>query len=359
MFAWILNTKPVILPSSAFTVRLAAACARGLGANSASASMSSLTPKSLSALPNRIGVRWPSRKACLIEALQALDREMELVERLGALVLGQKRSHARIVGAGDCDRLGVLAERDQALAADVVSAGKRAAAADGPVERRGVERQRLLDFVDEIERIARLAVHLVDEGDDRNVAQPADLEELAGARLDALGGVDHHHRRIDGGQRAIGVLGKVLVAGGVEQIEDASPVFEGHDRGHDGNAALALDAHPVRARLAAVRLGAHFAGELDRAAEQQHLLGQRRLAGVRVRDDREGAPARDGVRVRTSDLEAFGEEAGLSNVRRARGEGLATSGKAAHFGLGLDRCHISSHVTCHELHGMIGILAQL
>jgi hypothetical protein len=38
-----------------------------------------------------------------------------------------------------------------------------------------------------------LQVHLVDEGDDRNVAQPADLEQLAGARLYALGGVDHHH----------------------------------------------------------------------------------------------------------------------------------------------------------------------
>ena len=30
---------------------------------------------------------------------------------------------------------------------------------------------------------------------------------------------------------------------------------------------------------------------VDRAAVQQQLLGQRGLAGVRVRDDREGAPA--------------------------------------------------------------------
>ena len=65
MFAWILKTNPVILASSAVTVRVAAACARGEGANSAIASMRSLTPKSLSALPNRTGVRWPSRKACL------------------------------------------------------------------------------------------------------------------------------------------------------------------------------------------------------------------------------------------------------------------------------------------------------
>src|SRR6266446_7037672 len=35
------------------------------------------------------------------------------------------------------------------------------------------------------ERVAALAVELVDKGDDRHVAQPADLEELAGLLLDA------------------------------------------------------------------------------------------------------------------------------------------------------------------------------
>ena len=234
-------------------------------------------------------------KGLLVESLQALDGEVELVDGVLALVLGQELGDARIVGAIDGKRLGVLAERRQPAAPNVIGAGERAAAADGPVQRRGVERQRLLDLVEKIERIARLAVHLVDEGDDRDVAQAADLEQLARARLDALGGVDHHHRRIDGGEGAVGVLGKVLVAGRVEQIEDAAGVFEGHDRGHDRNAALALDPHPVGAGLAAVGLGAHFAGKLNRAAEQQHLFGQRRLAGVRVRNDRESAPARDGV----------------------------------------------------------------
>ena len=234
----------------------------------------------------------------------------------GALVLGQKLRDPRVVGAVDGERLRVLAERRQAAAPDVIGAGERASAADRPGERRGVERQRLLDLVEEIERIARLAVHLVDEGDDRDVAQPADLEQFARARLDALGGVDHHHGRVDGGERAVGVLGKVLVAGRVEQVEDAIAVFERHHRGHDGNAALALDAHPVGAGLAAVGLGAHFAGELDGAAEQQQLFGQRRLAGVGVRDDREGAPARDGVRVRHG-LRVFGEARRLSNARAA------------------------------------------
>ena len=121
-------------------------------------------------------------------------------------------------GAG----LAVALDQPHLAGRDIVGADEVAALPDRPGHRRGIERQRLLDLVEQIERIAALAVHLVDEGDDRNVAQPADLEQLAGARLDALGGVDHHHRGIDRRQRAIGVFGKVLVARRVEQVEHAA-----------------------------------------------------------------------------------------------------------------------------------------
>ena len=260
----------------------------------------------------------PFEERLLVEGAAAFDRERHLLHRRGALVLGQHRPDGGVVRPRD-RRLGrVLAERAQRLAADVVGAGERAAAPDRPVERRGVERQRLLDLVEQVERIARLAVHLVDEGDDRDVAQPADLEQLARARFDALGGVDHHHRRVDRGQGAVGVLGKVLVARRVEQVEDAAAVFEGHHRGDDRDAAFALDAHPVGAGLAAVGLGPHFAGELDRAAVEQHLFGQRRLAGVRVGDDREGAPARDWAQ-RGHGI--FGREDSAAALAQPRGDG--------------------------------------
>ena len=233
----------------------------------------------------------------LVERLQALDREVELFDRRGALVLRQKLRDARIVRAIDGIRLRVLAERREATAPDVIGAGERASPADRPGERRRVERKGLLDLVEEIKRITGFAVHLVDEGDDRDVAQTADLEQFSRPRLDALGRIDDHDGRVDGGERAVGVLGKVLVAGRIEQVENAVAVFERHHRGHDGNAAVALDAHPVGAGLATIGLGAHFAGELNGAAKQEQLFSQRRLAGVGVRDDREGAPARDGVRV--------------------------------------------------------------
>ncbi len=161
----------------------------------------------------------------------------------------------------------------------------------GQVIGRGVERQRLFDLVKQIERIAAFAVHLVDEGDDRNVAQPAHLEQLAGPRLDAFGGIDHHHGGIDRRQRAIGIFGKILVAGRVQQVEDQAAIFEGHHRGDDGNPALALDLHPVGAGVAPFALGPDLARHVDRAAEQQELFRQRGLAGIGMGDDGKGAPA--------------------------------------------------------------------
>jgi hypothetical protein len=80
-------------------------------------------------------------------------------------------------------------------------------------------RSLLLDVVDQVERLQALAVELVDERDDRGVAQAADLDQLLGALLDALGAVDHHQRGVDGGEHAVGVLAEVGVAGRVEQVD--------------------------------------------------------------------------------------------------------------------------------------------
>jgi len=45
--------------------------------------------------------------------------------------------------------------------------------------------------------------------------------------------------------------------------------------------------------LRPLALGLDLARKIDGAAEQQQFLGQRGLAGVRMRDDRKGTPARD------------------------------------------------------------------
>ena len=80
-------------------------------------------------------------------------------------------------------------------------------------------------------------------------------------RLDALGGVDEQHRALAGGQRPGHLVGEVDVAGGVDQVEHVLGAVSRRARRPrqpdvlrlDGDAALALDVHPVEV------LGAHVA----------------------------------------------------------------------------------------------------
>ena len=142
-------------------------------------------------------------------------------------------------------------------------------------------------------------VVLVEEREHRQPAVAAHLEQLERLGLDALRRVEHHHHGVDAGEHAVGVLGEVLVAGGVEQVDDVLAVRELQHRRADRDAALALELHPVRGRRPPPLAGLHGAGALHRSGVQQELLGQRRLAGVGVGDDRERAtPRRFGEQVR-------------------------------------------------------------
>jgi hypothetical protein len=228
-----------------------------------------------------------------IEAAAGRVHEIDFLTPAGVCVRLQQLVEQRIVGAGDRLAVGVRVEAADARMIEIIGAAEIAALADGPDHWRGVEGERLLDLVEKVERLAGFAVELVDEGDDRDVAHATDLEQLLGARFDTACGVDHHDGGVDGGQRAIGVVGEVFVARRVEQVEDGAAVFERHDGRDDGDAAGLFDGHPVRARGAAVPLGLDLSGKLDRAAEQQQLFGERRLTGVGMRDDRERAAPAD------------------------------------------------------------------
>ena len=180
-----------------------------------------------------------------VEALARFAHQIELALDGGGVEVGIERSdlgyrHFKLAG-----HTGVAVEQTDLSGLHLDRADEIAPASDRPGDRCTVQRERLLDLIEQVEWIAALAVHLVDEGDDRNIAQPADLKKLARACLDALRGVDHHDGGVDRGERPIGVLREVLVAGRIEQIEHAAIVFEGHHRGDHGNAAFALDRHPV------------------------------------------------------------------------------------------------------------------
>ena len=160
----------------------------------------------------------------------------------------------------------------------------------GQVSGVGVEPGALVDLVHQLQGVLARAVPLVDDREHRDAAVPADGEELHRLRLEALGGVDQHHRGVDGGEHAVGVLGEVGVAGGVEQVDHRVAVLELQGRRGDGDAAGLLHVHPVRHRAAAAGLAVHRAGLADDPGVQGQGLGERRLAGVGVADDGERAP---------------------------------------------------------------------
>jgi len=117
------------------------------------------------------------------------------------------------------------------------------------------------------------------------------VKELDGLRLNALCRVDEHHRAVRGDERAVGILGEVLVARRIQNIDVEAVVIELHDRRRDGNAALLFDLHPVGGCVLFGLARLDRTGLMDRAAVEQELLGQRRFTRVGVRDDGEGSPA--------------------------------------------------------------------
>ena len=124
------------------------------------------------------------------------------------------------------------------------------------------------------------------------MAHGADPEELAGLGLHALGAVDDHDGAVRRHEGAVGILGEVLVAGGVQDVDAVAIVLELHDGAGDGDAALLLDLHPVR-RGGFRPLALDLAGLGDGSAVEQELFRESGLTGVRVGDDGKGPPPGD------------------------------------------------------------------
>ena len=151
----------------------------------------------------------------------------------------------------------------------------------------------MLQLLAQLEGVPGLPVHLIDEGEDGDVPQAADLKELPRLGLHALGGVDDHDGGIGGHEGAVGVLGEVLVARGVQDVDAEAVVLELHDGGCDGDTALLLDLHPVGGGGPGVLFALDHPGLGDGPAVEQELFRQGGLARVGVGDDGEGSSALD------------------------------------------------------------------
>ena len=86
----------------------------------------------------------------------------------------------------------------------------------------GVDAEDALDLVEQLQRLAAGWSSLLMKVKIGRPLPPADLEQFQRLLLDATGGIEHHHRPVGGRERAIRVLGEILVARRVEEIEAAT-----------------------------------------------------------------------------------------------------------------------------------------
>ena len=182
---------------------------------------------------------------------------------------------------------------EEAAGLEVDDALEAVAVADGPIAGDGGHAEDAFDLIEEFHGIEAGLVHLVDEGQHGDTAHAADFEEFAGLGFDAFGAIEDHDGAVDGGEGAVGIFAEVLVAGGIEEVEQAAAVFELKGGGGDGDAAGLFHGHPVGGGVAAVFLGADGAGGFDFAGVEEKFFGEGGFAGVRVGDDGEGAAAAD------------------------------------------------------------------
>ena len=241
------------------------------------------------------GCELAAQVCLLVEVgVDAFD-ELQVFAELGGIFLADACVDLGGVDVGDLHAFGdgllVGCEEVEAVLVDVIYSFEACAHVDGPGEGADGDVEFGLELVEDVEGVAALAVHLVDEDDDRGVAHAADLHKAPCLGLHALGGVDDDDYRIDGGEGAEGILCEVLVARRGEDIDFIRAIVEAHDRGGHGDAALFLNLHPVGGGGLLYLVALHGSGHMDGSAVEEQFLGQSCLAGVRVRDYGKGAPA--------------------------------------------------------------------
>ena len=199
--------------------------------------------------------------------------------------------HALLVGS----------EEIELFLVDIIDALEALTLANRPGERSHVDMKFLLQFVEQVEGIATLAVHLVDKDNDGSIPHTADFHQFARLCLHTFGRIHHNDRGIDSRKRSIGIFGKVLVAWRIEDVDliglvllgfgTLGTIVELHHRRGDRDTTLLLNVHPVGGGALAYFVALHRTGYLNLSTKEEEFLGQGSLTRIRVADDGKGASA--------------------------------------------------------------------
>ena len=185
-----------------------------------------------------------------------------------------------------------VSEEKNAFLFAVINALEFLAGTDGPVHGIGVDSKFALDFFAKVKGVFGVAVHFVDKGEYRNMAHGTDFEEFSGLGLNALCAVDDHYRRVRSHKGAVSVFGKILMSGGIKNVDAKSAVLELHYGGGYGNSALLFNFHPVGG-CGFCFFAFDFACLGNCAAVKQEFFGKGGFTCVRVRNYRKSPAARN------------------------------------------------------------------
>ena len=132
-----------------------------------------------------------------------------------------------------------------------------------------------VDLLDHPFHIGRREIDLVDDRDDFEIVFHGQVEVRDRLGLNALGGVDQEQHPFAGSEGAGYFIGKIDVAGGVQEIQSVlgaafAPVGQGDGLAFDRDAPFALDIHVVE-NLVLKIAGVDHAGILDQPVRQGRL----------------------------------------------------------------------------------------
>ena len=217
-----------------------------------------------------------------------------LILQLFHFVLTQHISQARVIQS--LDNLTLLhlatmrgAEQVGSLCAQINYPFQPFSHAYGPGHRSALDFQYFFHLIQDLDWIPPFPVKLVNKSQDRRVPQTAYFHQLDSTRLDTLGHVDNHQGRIHSGQCSVGIFGKILVPGRIQQVHNAVIVGKlHHGRGY-GDTPLLFQLHPVGSRMTSRLAALYCTGQLNGTTEQQQLFGQGSFTCVRMRNDGERA----------------------------------------------------------------------
>lgn len=256
-----------------------------------------LDAKVIHGAPEENGSQTASGNFAQIEVGPGAGQEGNFFDELGVGSFQHAVANEGIPGTGDffggtIGTLGSSFEEMDLPGASVENSAEFGTVTERPIDGNGMDSKNVLQLIDQIERLAGRTIELIHEGENGNASTTADFEEFARLGLDALPRIDNHDGGVHGGENPVGVFRKIFVTGSVEKVHDATAVLELEHGGGNGNAPLFFEFHPIAGGGPLIFSSGHASGHGDSTAVEEKFFGQRRLAGIRVRDDCEGSAIR-------------------------------------------------------------------